>query len=78
MCGHTHLSEKALQEAIDSKIKDIPFDFQKQVKELQNLSDKLAREVNAELETYTKEIKQVDDALVKAKSEREELTIFNC
>lgn len=74
LCGHTHPSSKALQDAIDIRMKDVPVAFQEAGKELQNLSDKLVV-LNANLEGYEKELKQVDDTLRKAQSEREEMIL---
>ena len=74
LCGHTHPSAKALEDAIDIRIKDVPVAFQEAVKELQNLSDKLVV-LNADLEGYEKDLKYVDDALRKALSEREETVL---
>jgi len=72
MCGHTHHSAKALQDAIDIRIKHVPTSFQEAGKDLQNLSDKLAM-LNANIEGFENEIKEVDDDFHKAQSEREKL-----
>jgi len=70
MCGHTHHSGKALQGAIDARIKHVPVSFQEAAKNLQNLSNKLAI-LNANMEDFKNEIKGVDDDLHKAQSERD-------
>jgi len=75
LCGHTHPSSKALQDAMDIQMKDVPVAFQEAGKELQDLSDKLVI-LNANLEGYEKELKQVDDAPRKAQSEREETVLI--
>ena len=75
LCGHTHPSSKALQDAMDIQMKDVPVALQEAGKELQDLSDKLVI-LNANLEGYEKELKQVDDALRKAQSEREETVLI--
>lgn len=70
MCGHTHLSGKALQDAIDARINHVPVSLQETAKDLQNLSNKLAI-LNANIENFQNEIKGVDDDFNKTQSERD-------
>ena len=70
MCGHTHQSDKVLQDAIDARIKHVPASFQEAGKDLQKLSEQLAI-LNANIEDFENEIKGVDDDFHKAQSERE-------
>lgn len=70
MCGHTHHSGKALQDAIDARIKHVPVSLQETAKDLQNLSNKLAM-LNANIEDFKNEIKGVDDDFHKTQSERD-------
>jgi chromosome segregation ATPase len=70
MCGHTHHSGKALQDAIDAQIKHVPISLQETAKDLQNLSNKLAI-LNANIEDFKNEIKGVDDDFHKTQSERD-------
>ena len=70
MCGHTHHSGKALQDAIDARIKHVPASLQEAAKDLQNLSNKLAI-LNANIEDFKNETKRVDDDFHKAESERD-------
>ena len=70
MCGHTHLSGKTLQDAIDARIKHVPVSLQEAAKDLQNLSNKLAI-LNANIEDFKNELKGVDDDFHKAQSERD-------
>lgn len=70
MCGHTHHSGKALQDAIDARTKHVPVSLQETAKDLQNLSNKLAI-LNANIEDFKNEIKGMDDDFHKTQSERD-------
>ncbi|MFH1975058.1 MAG: AAA family ATPase [Pseudomonadota bacterium] len=75
LCGQNYSSPRALQDAIDTRLKDVPIAFQEAGRELQSLVDNWAK-LNADLESYTKEIKLVDDSLRKAQSERNETVLI--
>src|SRR5581483_4462457 len=70
LCGHTHPSHEALQQAIESQLKDVPANFQEGVKQLQDFSTQLAG-MNADLTAVDKELKQVDGNLQTERVERE-------
>jgi exonuclease SbcC len=75
MCGHSHHSGRALQDAIDSRMKHVPVSLQEAAKDLQNLSNKLAI-LNANIEDFKNEIKGVDNDFHKAQSEREQAVLI--
>jgi len=75
LCGHTHHSGKALQDAIDARMKNVPVSLQEAAKDLQNLSNKLAI-LNANIEDFKNEIKGVDNDFHKAQSEREKAVLI--
>jgi exonuclease SbcC len=75
MCGHSHHSGKALQDAIDARMKHVPVSLQEAAKDLQNLSNKLAI-LNANIEDFKNEIKGVDNDFHKAQSGREKAVLI--
>ena len=70
MCGHVHHSDKALQNAINARINDVPASHKEILKEVQELSNKLAI-LKAKIENIENEIKAADDYFALAQKERD-------